>query len=196
MLRRYPYPLIAYKIAINSFLQSTATPPTTQIPLSNQEKGGQTSQISQKDEASQAPSLKKTTQAILEPTKTEASLVNETPQITSPSEAPAKDEAPKTAPSQQSPSIESDFKTLWNKVISQLSKPTTQSNLKDQAIIEKKEGNQIFITVITPIADMLIKNEENKKQIEQLLSHELGESVIIQSNYEKKEDYFARKMGL
>ena len=196
MLRRYPYPLIAYKIAINSFLQSTTTTPTTQIPLSNQEKGGQTSQISQKDEVSQAPSLKETTQAILEPTKTEASLVNETPQITSPSEVPAKDETPKMAPSQQSPSIESDFKTLWNKVISQLSKPTTQSNLKDQAIIEKKEGNQIFITVITPIADMLIKNEENKKQIEQLLSHELGESVIIQSNYEKKEDYFARKMRL
>lgn len=196
MLRRYPYPLIAYKIAINSFLQNTATIPTTQIPLSKQEKGSQTSQISQKDEASQAPSLKEMTQAILEPTKTGASLVNETPQITSPSEAPAKDEAPKTAPSQQSPSIESDFKTLWNKVISQLSKPTTQSNLKDQAIIEKKEGNQIFITVITPIADMLIKNEENKKQIEQLLSQELGESVIIQSNYEKKEDYFARKMGL
>jgi hypothetical protein len=41
-----------------------------------------------------------------------------------------------------------------------------QSNLKDQAIIEKIEGNQIFLIVITKIAEMLLNNQENKKQIE------------------------------
>lgn len=113
------------------------------------------------------------------------------------SEVPTLEPATPAPAETQTASVETpDFKTLWNAVVAKIPKPTVQSNLKEQAIIENKEGNQIFITVITPIADMLIKNEENKKQIEQLLSQELGEAVIIQSNYEKKEDYFARKMGL
>jgi hypothetical protein len=53
-----------------------------------------------------------------------------------------------------------------------MNKPTAQENLKDQAIIEKKEGSVVEITVITPLAKMLLNNEENKKVIEQLLSKE------------------------
>ncbi len=200
-LRRYPYPLIAYKIAINSFLQNT----TTQTAPVTPEKRNETIATPQSTTMPQTNTLKEEAPKAPEPANPEPLPRNETPQITATSEAPQiasvneapiKNEIPSPAASPQSPSTESDFKALWTKVISQLSRPTVQSNLKDQAIIEKKEGNQIFITVITSIADMLIKNEENKKQIEQLLSQELGEAVIIQSNYEKKEDYFARKMGL
>jgi hypothetical protein len=68
--------------------------------------------------------------------------------------------------SAQTSSLSSDPKKLWEAVISKLQKPTVQSNLKDQAIIEKIEGNQIFLIVITKIAEMLLNNEENKKQIE------------------------------
>ena len=71
-----------------------------------------------------------------------------------------------------------------------------QSNLKDQAIIEKIEGNQIFLIVITKIAEMLLNNEENKKQIEWFLTEELWVPVQLVVSFEKKEDYFARKMGL
>ena len=75
--------------------------------------------------------------------------------------------------SAQTSSLSSDPKKLWAAVISKLQKPTVQSNLKDQAIIEKIEGNQIFLIVITKIAEMLLNNEENKKQIEGFLAEEL-----------------------
>jgi hypothetical protein len=73
----------------------------------------------------------------------------------------------------QTSSLSPDPKKLWAAVILKLQKPTVQSNLKDQAIIEKIEGNQIFLIVITKIAEMLLNNEENKKQIEGFLAEEL-----------------------
>ena len=39
-------------------------------------------------------------------------------------------------------------------------------------------------------------NEENRKQIEQILSEELGKAVHLTISFEHKEAYFARKMGL
>ena len=89
-----------------------------------------------------------------------------------------------------------DFSSLWARVISQMNKPTVQANLKDQAIIEKKEWNVIEITVITAIARMLLENPENKKLLEQLLSKELWENVEMCVSFIKKEEYFSRKMGL
>lgn len=200
-LRQYPYPLIAYKIAINKALQHLVET-IIQIPTQKAEKRTEGITPPQRNESPQT-NIVKEEQKVPESAKPEAAPRNEVAQISTTNVAPQvtsnetrKNEAPNVTTSPQSPTTESDFKALWGKVIAQLSRPTVQSNLKDQAIIEKKEGNQIFITVITSIADMLIKNEENKKQIEQFLSKELGETVIIQSTYEKKEDYFARKMGL
>jgi hypothetical protein len=66
--------------------------------------------------------------------------------------------------------------------------------LKDQAIIEKKEGNILEITVINPFAKTFIDKEENKKILEQLLSTELKENITINTTYIKKEDYLAQKM--
>ena len=77
-----------------------------------------------------------------------------------------------------------------------MNKPTAQANLKDQAIIEKKEGNILEITVITPLAKMLLNNEENKKVLEQLLSNELWENISLNITFVKKEEYFAKKMWL
>lgn len=119
-------------------------------------------------------------------TQTEETAI-QTPQV------PAPQSAEIAAPSAHS---ELDFKTLWQTIVAQISKPTLQANLKDTAIIEKKEGNLIHLTVITKIAEMLINNEENRKQIESLLSQALGEPVQIQMTYESKESYFARKMGM
>ena len=89
-----------------------------------------------------------------------------------------------------------DFPAIWSRVLVWMNKPTAQENLKDQAIIEKKEGSVVEITVITPLAKMLLNNEENKKVIEQLLSKEFWEAVSITTTFVKKEEYFAKKMWL
>lgn len=110
-----------------------------------------------------------------EPTVVQSSEEKELISEKKSSEVPS---TPAPTPSQSTVSVQtsnpsSDPKKLWAAVISKLQKPTVQSNLKDQAIIEKIEGNQIFLIVITKIAEMLLNNEENKKQIEGFLAEEL-----------------------
>lgn len=170
-LRRYPYPVVAYKIAINKFLN-----PEIENPAKIRQNTRATPQPASPSTLSQN-SIKE--EKLKE--KSEERIASEAP-ITTPT------------PIKTNPQTEEDFKNLWQTVIQKFPKPTTQANLKDAALIEKKEGNQIFIIVITKIAEMLLNNQENKKQLEELLSEQLGETVQIQNTYESKEDYFARKM--
>lgn len=119
------------------------------------------------------------------------------PSANAASEVPIVEPATPVPAETQTASAETpDFKTLWNAVVAKIPKPTVQSNLKEQAIIEKIEGEQVMITVITKIAEMLLNNEENRKLIEQLLSEQLHKTIQIFFTYESKESYFARKMGL
>ena len=181
-LRRYPYPLIAYKIAINKALeagkesQSTGTAKLTENK--KEEKADQKPEVSVQP---RAPT----------PQPAEPPLPPQTPapEVTK-LETPAQEKKVWTEASEE------NFKKLRAIVISKLTKPTVQSNLKDQAIIEQIENDEIQITVITKIAEMLLNNEENRKQIEQILSEELGEAVHLTISFEHKEAYFARKMGL
>lgn len=189
-LKRYPYPIIAYKIAVNKYLNSdqeawSHTSPVQKIPsehLSPQKINSQEIMVKKPEQLATQPTIEPSD---WEPEK-KPSEVSSSPVLT-PSA---------TTPSVQTSSPASDPKELWIAVVSKLQKPTVQSNLKDQAIIEKIEGNQVFLIVITKIAEMLLKNEVNRKQIEQLLSEELGKNMQITFTYESKESYFARKMGL
>ena len=193
-LRRYPYPLIAYKIAINKALEAGKESESTgeAKPIENKKE----EKADQKPEISVQP--KEPT-----PQPVKATAIEQAPQ-------PAKNPLPSQIPAPEEQKVETltqekkvwaevseeNFKKLRAIVISKLTKPTVQSNLKDQAIIEQIENDEIQITVITKIAEMLLNNEENKKQIEQILSEELGKAVHLTISFEHKEAYFARKMGL
>ena len=193
-LRRYPYPLIAYKIAINKALEagkeSQSTGAAKPIENKKEEKADPKTEVSiQPKEPAPQPA--------------KATAVEQAPQ---PAETPLPPQTP--APEEQkvetltqekkvwAEASEENFKKLRAIVISKLTKPTVQSNLKDQAVIEQIENDEIQITVITKIAEMLLNNEENRKQIEQILSEELGKAVHLTISFEHKEAYFARKMGL
>ena len=181
-LRRYPYPLIAYKIAINKALEAGKESQSTGTAKLTENKKEE--KADQKPEVSVQPTAPT-------PQPTETSL---------PPQTPAPEEQKLETPTQEkkvwAEASEENFKKLRAIVISKLTKPTVQSNLKDQAIIEQIENDEIQITVITKIAEMLLNNEENKKQIEQILSEELGKAVHLTISFEHKEAYFARKMGL
>ena len=193
-LRRYPYPLIAYKIAINKALEAGKESESTgeAKPIENKKE----EKADQKPEVSVQP-----TEPTPQPVK--ATVIEQTPQPAEPPlppQTPAPEEQKLETPTQEkkvwAEASEENFKKLRAIVISKLTKPTVQSNLKDQAIIEQIENDEIQITVITKIAEMLLNNEENRKQIEQILSEELGKAVHLTISFEHKEAYFARKMGL
>ena len=193
-LRRYPYPLIAYKIAINKALEAGKESQSTGTAKLTENKKEE--KVDPKTEVSVQPTAPT-------PQPAKATVVEQTPQ-------PAEPPLPPQTPAPEEPKVETltQEKTVWAEaseekfkklraiVISKLTKPTVQSNLKDQAIIEQIENDEIQITVITKIAEMLLNNEENRKQIEQILSEELGKAVHLTISFEHKEAYFARKMGL
>ena len=193
-LRRYPYPLIAYKIAINKALEAGKESQSTggEKPTENKKE----EKADQKPEVSVQPTAPT-------PQPAKATAVEQAPQPAEtplPSQIPTPEEQKLETPTQEkkvwAEASEENFKKLRAIVISKLTKPTVQSNLKDQAIIEQIENDEIQITVITKIAEMLLNNEENRKQIEQILSEELGKAVHLTISFEHKEAYFARKMGL
>ena len=193
-LRRYPYPLIAYKIAINKALEAGKESLSTGTAKLTENKKEE--KADQKPEVSVQP-----TAPTPQPAKVTA--VEQAPQPAEnllPPQTPAPEEQKLETPTQEkkvwAEASEENFKKLRAIVISKLTKPTVQSNLKDQAIIEQIENDEIQITVITKIAEMLLNNEENRKQIEQILSEELGKAVHLTIRFEHKEAYFARKMGL
>ena len=193
-LRRYPYPLIAYKIAINKALEAGKESQSTGAAKLAENKKEE--KADQKPEVSVQPTAPT-------PQPAKATVVEQTPQpaeTSLPPQTPAPEEQKLETPTQEkkvwAEASEENFKKLRAIVISKLTKPTIQSNLKDQAIIEQIENDEIQITVITKIAEMLLNNEENRKQIEQILSEELGKAVHLTISFEHKEAYFARKMGL
>lgn len=193
-LRRYPYPLIAYKIAINKALEAGKESQSTGTEKLTENKKEE--KADQKPEVSVQPTAPT-------PQPEKATVVEQTPQAAEtslPPQTPAPEEQKLETPTQEkkvwAEASEENFKKLRAIVISKLTKPTVQSNLKDQAIIEQIENDEIQITVITKIAEMLLNNEENRKQIEQILSEELGKAVHLTISFEHKEAYFARKMGL
>jgi DNA polymerase III gamma/tau subunit len=69
--------------------------------------------------------------------------------------------------------VSNDLPTLRTTLTAKLSKPTVQSNLKDHVIIEKIENGTAHLVVTNKIAEMLLQNADNKKEIETLLSTEL-----------------------
>ena len=165
-IKQYPYPVIAYKIAINKYLSEN-----NWVSYKKVEKEQPTKENLQKKEEKTIEEVKKE-----ETTTPKEEIIPE-----------KKD---------NNNWFNWDFRALWETVLNKMNKPTAQANLKDQAIIEKKEGNILEITVITPLAKMLLNNEENKKVLEQLLSSEIGENVSLNITFVKKEEYFAKKMWL
>ena len=175
-LKWYPYPVIAFKIAINN-LVSVDNQKIDNQPIPKYENNNHDMKVFSSSVSSEKGKKSVDSDSSSESKQEEKHVKKE--QLTVPSV-----------------SWSFDFPAIWSRVLVWMNKPTAQENLKDQAIIEKKEGSVVEITVITPLAKMLLNNEENKKVVEQLLSKEFWEAVSITTTFVKKEEYFAKKMWL
>ena len=205
-LRRYPYPIVAYKISLNNYLNPEKQLTTSSVPQISQSSVSTPVAVSVAQPPAPQQQKPQSWPVNLE-SKSEVatsalwSVQSEVVKGESSSTQPAPAVAPKAEPqpvatSSQMQSWTNDLKSLWQSIVAQIPKPTAQANLKDQAIIEAISENTVEIIVITKIAEMLLKNEEIKKLVESLLTTSLWKSVQLQVVYEAKESYFARKMGL
>lgn len=182
-IKWFPSPVLAYKVAVNKRLEKQGAVTPTEKPKKTTVVEKPVEKIEKKEEAKPEPEKVE----IKEEPKEEK--VPEEPK----SEPETKPEKPTTSEWKIS---EENYPEIRQDVIANLGKPTVQSNLKDQTLIEKIENNEVEVIVISKIAEMLINNAENKKLIEEELSKKLGWPIILKITFEKKEDYFARKMWL
>ena len=182
-IKWFPSPVLAYKVAVNKRLEKQGAVTPTEKPKKTTVVEKPVEKVEKKEEAKPEPEKVE----IKEEPKEEK--VPEEPK----SEPETKPEKPTTSEWKIS---EENYPEIWQEVIANLGKPTVQSNLKDQALIEKIENNEVEVIVISKIAEMLINNAENKKLIEEELRKKLGWPIILKITFEKKEDYFARKMWL
>lgn len=71
-----------------------------------------------------------------------------------------------------------------------------QSNLKDHVMVEKVEQAVVHLVVTNKIAEMLLQNADNKKELETLFTSELWTPTTVSFVFESKEDYFARTLQI
>jgi hypothetical protein len=142
-IRYYPYPALVYKLAMHTYMEPQAT-------------------VSQQAEIS----VPKVNVSAPEATISAPEASVSSPETTIPASTTTISE-PKTDGTTQD--IQ-DIQTLWNGILSQLSKPTLQSNLKDYVMVERVENDVMHLVVISKIAETLLQNADNKKEIETQLS--------------------------
>jgi hypothetical protein len=91
---------------------------------------------------------------------------------------------------------QTDVASLRTTILSQLSKPSAQSNLKDHALIEKIENNTVYLVATNRFAEMLLKGADIKKELEDAFTKQFSTPTTISFTFEAKEAYFARTLGL
>ena len=169
-VRFYPYPAVVYKVELNKYL----------LPASRHSEESQTPNKEKIVNDEESLSKKKSDEVLVAPTSTVTN--NGDSSLQSP-----------MAPSVQNDDTASNLRPT---ILSKLSKPTVQSNLKDHVIIEKVEGSVVHLVVTNKIAEMLLQNAEHKKEIETLFTNELWTPMTVSFVFETKEEYFARTLGI
>ncbi|MDR3168428.1 MAG: hypothetical protein LBU27_01320 [Candidatus Peribacteria bacterium] len=91
---------------------------------------------------------------------------------------------------------QNNLASLRPTILSQLSKPTVQSNLKDHVLIEKIENDIIYLVATNKFAEMLLQGADTKKELEDAFTKQLSTPTTISFTFEAKEAYFARTLGL
>jgi hypothetical protein len=103
-----------------------------------------------------------------------------------------------------SPVIEQQIVTsLWNlnvdnllpKLIELIDKPSLKNSIKEHIIIDDIDDNRVRIIVINIMTNMLFQKQEHASYLEDILSKVFWKPMKAEFVFEKKEDYFNRKLG-
>jgi len=170
-IRYYPYPNIAYKIAINKYL-NWDTSKQTDTPRA--------------EKVATRPTVQKST-----PTPT---VQSQAPSQPAPSTVDTKSEVKtETITTSQTTNIDStDTEQIKNQLIDRLSNNTTKNMFKDYVFIQWMEWNTITFIIINKIAEISLKKDE--KEIEQILNEILGHPVVIETKFQDKNEFFASQL--
>ena len=187
-IRYYPYPVIVYKIAFNKYLWWKASenkiPAAKLDPLTSAERVAVMTKIETTDTAKKN-----------EDEKQNFGVVNESIAVDVIKVEIPKSKAYDANIEIQKSKSENDLDSIWNNVLSKISKISLQQNLRWNFIIEDIKDYTVSAIIINKITKILLDNDENKKMLEMAFANVVWSKVRIDIVFENKESYFARKLG-
>ena len=178
-IRYYPYPNIAYKIAINKYLnwgtkESTSTPKVAQVASKpTPEKVATTTPATQTQPAPAAVETKPEIKTEAKPEPIIESQVSNT----------------------QTPVANTDTtntEQIKNQLVDRLSNNTTKTNIRDFVFIQWIQWNIVTFILINKIAEISLKKDE--KEICNILSDIIGHPVSIETTFQDKNEFFASQL--
>ena len=171
-IRYYPYPNIAYKIAINKYLNWDT-------------KGSTDTQKVDKIATKPTPEKVATPAPTTQPQPAPATVETK-PEI--------KPEI-KTEPITErtvSETNTTDTEQIKNQLIERLSNNTTKNSIRDYVFIQWIQWNIVTFIVINKIAEISLKKDE--KEIWNILSDIIGHPITIDTKFQDKNEFFASQL--
>jgi len=83
---------------------------------------------------------------------------------------------------------------LLAQLLARVDKPSLQKNLGEHIIIDSVEDDKVHIIVINKLTHTLLEKRENLEYLEKILSEVLNKPITLKVSFEKKEEYFWRKL--
>ena len=91
---------------------------------------------------------------------------------------------------------EGGFNDILTQLIEKIEKPSIKNSLKDSLIINKITSEGVYFITISKVAQLIFRNKENMRYIEEKLSEVMEKSIALHVTFENKENYFNRKLGI
>lgn len=88
------------------------------------------------------------------------------------------------------------FEKILNDFIEKIETPSIKNSLKDSIIINRITSDTVYFITISKIAEMVFKNTNHIRYLENKLSEVMGQQTAIHVIFENKDNYFARKLWL
>ena len=79
-------------------------------------------------------------------------------------------------------------------MIEKIDKPSIKNSLKDSLVINRITSDGIYFITISKMTELVFKNQEHMKYIEDKLNEVMGKPLAIHVTFENKDNYFARKL--
>lgn len=87
-----------------------------------------------------------------------------------------------------------NFDTILTQLIDKIDKVSIKNALQNKVIINRITGDTVECITINKVAHCVCTQLENSRYIEEKLNEVLGRNIAIRFQFEKKEDYFAKKL--
>ena len=90
--------------------------------------------------------------------------------------------------------MEEGFTNIITKLLDKIDKVSIKNSLKDSLILNRITSDGVYFITISKMTELVFKNQEHMRYIEDKLNEVIGRPVAIHVTFENKDSYFTRKL--